>query len=127
MKNKFLVLLSLVVGLLMVPVPISAHHSDALFDRSRLIKIKGTVTKYAFINPHVQIYFKVKEANGQFRIWTTQANAPGPMRKEGWSPDTLKPGDEVTVWGFANMDGRPGMTWVRIVMADGKALPMTVG
>ena len=127
MKNKALVLLSLAIGFLMVSVPIYAHHSDANFDRAHLVTIKGTVTKYEFINPHVQIYVKVKEANGQFRIWTTQADAPGPMRKEGWYPDTLKPGDEVTLWGFANKDGRPGMTWVRIVMGDGRVLPMPIG
>ena len=127
MKNKKVGVFSLAVGLFMASGSLFAHHSDAAFDREHLVTIKGTVTRYFFSNPHVQIYIRVKEANGQFRIWTTQAQPPAPMRKAGWDRDILKPGDEVKAWGFANRDGRPGMTWVRIARADGTALPMPDG
>ena len=51
----------------------------------------------------------------------------GSTKSVGWTQDTLKPGDGVTVWGFAYRDGRPNMTWNRIVGADGKMLPMPGG
>ena len=102
-----------------------AHHSDAVYDMTRLTVINGTVTEHELVNPHQVIRVKVKDAEGNVTIWTLIGAAVSANRATGWTKDTLKPGDEVKVFGFAYRDGRPDMTWMRIVKADGKMLPIS--
>ena len=119
MKKKLGAVFSVAIGLLMATGSLWAHHSDALYDMSRLKVIKGTVTKHQLLNPHQVIRMKVKDADGKVTPWILIGAAVKGQREEGWTKDTLKPGDEVTVWGFAYRDGGPRMTWNRIDKADG--------
>ena len=101
-----------------------AHHSEGVYDKERLLTIKGTVMKHELINPHQIIHVMVKDSSGALTEWRLVGDAVGANRAAGWTQDTLKPGDAVTVSGFAFKDGRPGMTWMRIVKADGTVLPL---
>ena len=124
MKNRLGVVFSAVVGLLMVAGSLSAHHSEAVFDKEGLITLKGIVTQHEFVNPHALIHIKVKDANGQVTPWVLHGTPPSGFRAAGWTQDTVKPGDEVTVTGFPYKDGRPAMSWLRMVKADGTELPL---
>ena len=125
MRNKLGLILGMGAGLVLSTGSLWAHHSDAVYDMSRMTILKGTVTEHEFVNPHQIIRMKVKDANGDVMPWTLVGAAVSANRAAGWTKDMLKPGDEVTVFGFAYRDGKPNMTWMRMVKADGKMLPIS--
>ena len=125
--KKVGVVFSVAVGLLMASNSLVAHHSEAVYDKDHLVTVKGTITEHKLINPHQLIRMKVKDANGQFVVWTLHSSGAGSLRDVGWTQDTLKPGDEVTASGWPYKSGLPAISWLRIVKADGKAVPMTMG
>jgi hypothetical protein len=109
----------------LMAAPAYAHHSDAVYDMTRIKSVKGTVTEHQFINPHQIIKLKAKNPDGTVTPWILVGAAVSATRASGWTKDTLKAGDEVQVFGFAYRDGKPNMTWMRIITADGKMLPIS--
>lgn len=85
-----------------------AHHSfAAFFDESRNVTITGTVKSFRFTNPHGVIVVGVPQPQGGEREWRIETNAPVVLMRRGWSRDSLKPGDKVTVEGWGARDGKP--------------------
>ena len=113
---------SLTVALLMASGSLFAHHSESMLDKNHLVTIKGTIVEHGLVNPHQIIKMKVTDANGKVTLWTVQGTSVGQMRDIGWTRDSLKPGDEVTLTQYACKDGRPCGSWMRIVKADGTEL-----
>lgn len=124
MKNRLGIGFLLAGGLLIATGSLGAHHSEAVFDKERLITIKGTVTKHDFVNPHALVTIKVRDADGRVTPWVLHGTPPLGFRAVGWTQDTVKPGDEVTVTGFPYRDGSPAMSWMRMVKVDGTELPL---
>ena len=124
MRTKVTVISLVVVGLLMGTGALWAHHSDAVYDQTRLVAVSGTVADHQFINPHQVIKLKVKDADGRVTSWLLVGAAVSKNIAAGWTKDTLQPGDEVKVWGFQYRDGRPNMTWMQMMKPDGKLLPI---
>jgi len=124
MQKNVGVCLSVAAGLLMASSSLFAHHSEAVFDKEHLVTVKAVITKHELINPHQLIHMKVKDADGNVRPWVVQGTYPGMARSVGWTPGTLKPGDEVTMTLFQYKDGQFGGTWLRIVKADGTDVPV---
>ena len=84
----------------------SAHHSFAVFfDEDRVVKIAGEVRSFRFANPHGTIALAVPTRSGEVREWRVETNSPSVLTRRGWSRDTLKPGQEVTVEGWLARDG----------------------
>jgi hypothetical protein len=106
---------------LAIPVSISAHHSWQL-DRARLLTLRGTVTSFAFANPHVQIYFDVKDDQGNVENWTAGGPSPNRLARSGWTRDTLKPGDEITAVGYRNRNGSNVLRFDHVTMANGQVI-----
>ena len=75
MKN-LLVSLVLIFSLLFVSGPLLAHHGEANYDTTKIVSIKGTVTKFLFVNPHVQISMDVKNDKGEIENWVGEARSP---------------------------------------------------
>src|SRR5260221_5537953 len=96
MKNWRTVFFALGV-LLMVPLAVMAHHGAAAYDTSNVISVKGTVTEYKFINPHVEISIAVKNDKGKVETWISEANSPNVLSRRGWGRDNRKPGGEITL------------------------------
>ena len=115
MKNKLVVVLAVAVCLLMVAGPMSAHHSPSLYDKEHPIKLTGTVTEFRFINPHVQIHFEVKDENGNVVKWIAHTSPPSKMYRRGWKRNILKPGDQITVTGGPDKNGRKNMRLLKLV------------
>jgi hypothetical protein len=91
---------------LLSALPILAHHSIAAeFDASKPVNFKGTVTKLDWLNPHIWIYFDVKNDAGAVAHWQCEAGPPNSLTRQGWTKDALKLGDEVTVTGLLAKDG----------------------
>ena len=120
MKNK-LAVLAVSVGLFMVSVPMFAHHSTTMYDKEHPVTLTGTVKEFKFFNPHIQIHFEANDENGNVVTWVGTTGAPGMRlsRYHGWTRNTLKPGDEITVTGAPLKDGNKRILIHKIVGPDG--------
>jgi Family of unknown function (DUF6152) len=123
--KKLLVTLAALALLLVVAGPVLAHHGTAAFDTSKSITVKATMTQFDFTNPHCTLFFDVKNEKGETEKWQGELTAPNKLARAGWTKETLKPGDAVTVSGYASKTGAHSL-WIRTLLGpDGKALPLS--
>jgi hypothetical protein len=87
----------LFTGLLIVAAPAVAHHGTGTYDSSKSVTLSGVVTEFAFTNPHAALYFDAKDANGKVVKWAVEMNSPGVLRRAGWTKNTFKAGDQITI------------------------------
>ena len=91
----------LIVGMLLIAVPLVAHHSIAAeFDTSKPITFTGIVKKVAWMNPHIYTHVEVKQPNGQVIEYRVEGGPPNSLYRSGWREDSLKAGETVTVSGI---------------------------
>jgi len=94
------------IGLLVGGVTMSAHHSFAAeYDASKPLKLTGTVTKIEWTNPHCFFYIDVKTEAGTVENWAFELGNPNALLRNGWTPKSVKIGDEVTIEGTRAKDG----------------------
>lgn len=120
MKSRLALALSL--GLLWASIPLFAHHSSAAFDTDHLVTIKGTVTNFEWSNPHTFIYLDVKDESGKVEAWRVEANSPNMLTRVGWTRESVKTGDQVTVTGAPARNGAKIMRLDSIKLANGQKL-----
>ncbi len=100
-----------------------AHHSFAAeFDAKRPVKLRGTVTKMEWINPHSWIHIDVKTDAGKVEQWMIEGGAPNALLRRGWTKNSLPPGTEILVEGFQAKDGALRANGRDITFADGRKL-----
>lgn len=109
-------------ALALAPVPASAHHSMSMYNSDRVTTLKGTVTLFDWANPHCKLYFDTKSDDGAIVKWTAEMGGPGRMSRRGWNKDSLKAGDEITIYGNPNKDGSTTMRLEKIMLANGQEL-----
>jgi len=115
--------LTVTFAVLFVSAPLAAHHGEVNYDTEKIVSVKGTVTDFQFINPHVQIFMDVKNDKGEIEKWSCEARSPIMLvRVGGWDKNTLKPGDVITASGFRARNGSPILRLQKIVLADGKVM-----
>jgi hypothetical protein len=126
-KFKWQMIVSLASTVLMLSVPAIAHHGNAAYDLENPITLKGTVTEFAWSNPHVQIYFDVKDDKGKIVHWASETVSPGMLIRAGWSKNELSPGDQITITLGPAKNGSPVGYALKIVTANGKELKLGQG
>jgi hypothetical protein len=95
------------VGLLCSSLPLMAHHSFAAeYDSKKTITIHGVVQKIAWMNPHAYVWVDVKDENGKVTTYAFESLSPNALMRGGWTRNSLKAGDEVTVDGYLAKDGQ---------------------
>src|SRR5262245_32273373 len=99
MKSKLLAVLPVIVALIMVSSKVFAQYSAATYDKSSTVSMKGTITQFEFINPHLVIHFDVKDAEGNVEKWIALYGSPNEAGKLGWTKNTFQPGDQITISG----------------------------
>jgi hypothetical protein len=110
----------LIVGLLLFVGSASAHHAfNAEYDASKSMRWAGTVTKVEWTNPHARFYVDVKDESGAVANWNFELGSPLQLRRQGWSRDSLKPGDQITVEGYPAKDGAKLASAKKVTLADG--------
>jgi hypothetical protein len=105
-----------------VSTPAAAHHSSALYNRAKPITLKGVVKKLQWMNPHGWIELLGAAEGGKPMEWTIEMEGPIVMQREGWSRDSLMPGDRITARVMPLKDGRPGARLIDVIKSDGTVL-----
>ncbi len=120
MKTTIQALLVLFVGIFVCSTPGFAHHGYAAYDMTKTLDVKATITSFDLANPHSTVEFDVKDATGKVEHWAGEMGPPvRGMREAGWTEDTLKPGDQVTITYNPRKDGQHLVNCVKFVFADG--------
>ena len=110
-------------ALLLAAMPVAAHHAFAAeFDVKRPIKLRGTVVKMEWINPHSWIHIEVKGTDGRSVIWMIEGGSPNALLRLGFNETSLPRGSEIVVEGFQAKDGTNKGVGQFIAFADGRKL-----
>jgi uncharacterized protein DUF6152 len=96
MRDKAIRSFLVLAGLLALSAPLFAHHGNAQYKDEKIV-LKGTVTEWSWINPHVFLKMDVKGDDGKIVNWTCELVAPSNMINFGFAKTSFKPGDQVTV------------------------------
>jgi hypothetical protein len=122
--RKLALFFATIFCLALIARPLPAHHGEANYDTEKMVSVKGTVTEFQFVNPHVQISIDSRNDKGEIERWTGEARSPAMLsRYGGWDRNTIKVGDVITFVGHRTKNGTFFMRLDKIVMADGKELP----
>jgi hypothetical protein len=124
MKTKPLAFLSALACFLLYSSPLPAHHGYAAYDMQLTKSMKATITSFTIMNPHSQMTADVKDANGNIEHWVIEGGVPPKgLHVSGWERDSLKAGDEVTIYYHpVKGEGHAGL-FIKLVFPDGHVLP----
>ena len=120
-----IVLCCVLCCLMLLSIPVFAHHSFAMFELTKNVTYKGTVVEYKWENPHTHIVVKVSEGApdaSTVGTWDIEGGSTNIMARQGWSKATYKPGDLVTLVAHPMKDGSKGASLFYAVMPDGTRL-----
>jgi hypothetical protein len=116
--------LKIVVAVLfLTTTTLLAHHSFvAEFDSKQTVILKGAVTKLEWANPHIWVYLDVKDDQGTSVHWQCEGGPPNTLTRNGWSKDSLKTGDSVTIDGYLARDGSKTCNARIVKLRDGRSV-----
>ena len=126
MKKRLLGMFIGTVGLLIVCGPVLAHHGRSNYDVSSTATVKGVVTEFEWINPHALIHVDATDENGKVEKWIAETNSPNILNRQGWTKNTVKPGDQITLVGHRVKGGANYINFSKIIFADGRELDPAV-
>jgi diphthamide biosynthesis methyltransferase len=122
MKIKHSAILAAAAGLLTLVGPIFAHHGTAAYETTQETTVKGTVTDFEFINPHTLIFLDVKNEKGDVEHWQVDAQSPNQLTRDGWTKNSLKPGDQIAVTGFRAKNHSNILRFLKVVLPNGREI-----
>lgn len=105
----------------------NAHHSIAIYDSEHPIELSGTVVEWQFVNPHTIIVLETTDENGEKTIWSVEGGNTAGLFRRGWTPNTLKPGDQIIVTVRPLHSGAPGGNYRNVRWADGTPVDPRAG
>lgn len=102
---------------------LSAHHSFAAeFDLNKPVTLTGAVTKVEWANPHIWVYLDVKDESGTAQAWQCEGGAPNTLTRNGWSKESLKASEQVTIDGWLAKNGSKTCNMRVVKLADGRTV-----
>jgi len=122
MRKRAISVFAVAIGFLSASMPLLAHHGSAVFDTSKTLTMKGSVTEWDWSNPHCLLQFDVKNESGQVVHWIAETQNPAKMVNAGWRKVSFKPGDEVTITLVPARNGQPFGQINLVVLPNGETL-----
>ena len=124
MKARLAASAILILGLVVLALPLLAHHGTGVaYQVDKEITIKGTVTEWIWANPHCGLLFDAVDDKGNTVHWGAEMGNPHSLSQAGLNKDIFKPGDKVTVTGHPARSGAPRVDLMTVTLADGRVLP----
>jgi len=120
--GKIMRVLNAFAGIVLSAASLPAHHSTAPYDLVHGTILEGTVARFEWENPHAHIFLDVTGEEGVVEHWTVEIDSPGHLRRLGWTQNTLKPGDWITVTGGRAKNGSFNLRGVYLQLKDGRKL-----
>src|SRR6202162_3564073 len=118
---KPIMIVSSLLLVALAAIPASAHHAFAAeFDGNKPVKLRGTVTKMEWINPHAWIHIDVKDADGKMANWMVECGTPNTLLRRGVNKNSVTAGMEIVVDGYQAKDGSNKANGRDVTFADGK-------
>ena len=103
-------------------LPAWGHHSSIMYEPDETLSIEATVKEFNITNPHSWLYIIVTDENGQTNEWALESSSPASLFRRGWTRETLKPGEEISVTFRPMRDGSLGGELESVTLADGQTL-----
>lgn len=100
-----------------------AHHGAAAYTDD-VITMQAKITAFKFVNPHVQVFFDVKNSDGEVEHWQGELTAPNKLARAGWSRHTLEPNEQCQISGRAARNDGHSVWITKLIKADGTQLPL---
>jgi hypothetical protein len=123
MRRTIAVVVLAGVTLLLTTSSAMAHHAfGSEFDADKPVKLKGTVTRMEWVNPHSWIHIDVKKPDGTVEEWMVEGGTPNTLLRRGFTKTSLLPGTEILVDGFQSKDGSHKANGRDLTLPDGRAL-----
>ncbi|MBI2186749.1 MAG: hypothetical protein HYU37_06435 [Acidobacteria bacterium] len=115
------------LGFLYSGAVLAAHHSFASeYDANKKVTLEGVVKNIAWTNPHMRVYIDVTDANGKVTTWNMELTSPNTVQRQGWTRDSLRPGDRVIVEGYAGKIDETRAALARIAKVEAPDKPLFV-
>jgi len=102
--------------------PVAAHHSHANYMTDEFTQLSGTIIEVAWTNPHVWLYMEIADDSGGKQRWAIEGGSPAALMRGGWRPDSVKPGDNVSVRCHLVRDGSAGCLMGFVTRINGTAM-----
>ena len=119
--NRILVVTALLV--FAAAMGVRAHHAFAAeYDETKLVTVKGTVTRFEWVNPHAWLYVEGTDQSGKPAKWSFEMGSPGGLTRRGWKKSAVQEGDALTIDGYRAKDGRNVANARNVTLANGKKL-----
>ena len=121
--NRRMASFALLVGIMTIASVAFAHHGTANYDTSKTVTVKGSVTDFQFINPHVLIVMDAKDEGGKIEKWQGELTSPNRLSRNGWTKSSIKLGDTITISGYSTKSGSTEIWIQKVMLASGEELP----
>ena len=118
--NKPMQYTSSILIIALMASTVLAHHSFAVYDHTRTLTLKGSVTKFQWTNPHAYLDIDVRDADGSVKHYTLECTSINMMQRLGWRSNMIKAGDQVKAVAAPLLSGQPGGLLLEITLANGE-------
>jgi hypothetical protein len=108
--------------LILLPSVAHSHHSNVAYEVRKVITVTGVVKEFRWVNPHTWLHVVVDDGSGGKVEWAAEGRAPGILLRAGWTRNSLRPGETVTVDMSPAKDGSHTSIIARVTKADGTIL-----
>ena len=124
MRSNLAVYLLAVTALFVISPAMFGHHGVSDYDMANVVTWQVTVTDFVFVNPHAMLDFTRKNDQGKIEEWQGELQSPSMLSRKGhWTKDTVKTGDQITIFGCPARNGSKTMLVRKVVLSNGEEFP----
>jgi Family of unknown function (DUF6152) len=121
MRNKFASCLAGATALFAISPAVFGHHGVSDYDMAKVVTWNVTVTDFLFVNPHALLDFSRKNDQDKTEEWQGELQSPNMLSRRGhWTKDTVKTGDEITIFGCPAKNGSRTILLRKVVLSNGE-------